>query len=359
LGWLQFLIYRVPNPYGTTNSIRIENNYIHGTCWYPENSGTLGPQAICSNDGYSFGHEARYNVIDLANNEGIGAGGMAVVEYNLISNCDNPAIYFDASSSNDTKTCDIRYNLVWGDADSKHGSGEIRIDDEKLAGINTGISINIYGNIVTGGYAGVGIRNMADNSNFKAVRVYNNTLIDNKYNIYVSRSQEFNLGDIRNNAFIINSDASSYSKHLAAWSCTDYSGWQIGPNFYYGDGYTSESNLPAEWRAGVNVFGSIPPLLKSSGWRVVTSLESFSFNDFIPKAESEMSNNLNLSKIIGFETLLTSGSDFKTLPNITKIYTVTEGVSAVSANWGAISKAGDNQQSQMGPLAPEGVSVVN
>jgi hypothetical protein len=112
LGWAAINIYRVPNSGGTSTAIKIENNFIDGVCWYPENAGVNGPQAINSNDGYSYGHEARYNVINLAHNEGIGAGGFSVVEYNSISDSDNPSIYFDPRSSSVNTTTDIRYNLI-------------------------------------------------------------------------------------------------------------------------------------------------------------------------------------------------------------------------------------------------------
>jgi acyl-CoA thioesterase-1 len=344
LGWSAINIYGVPNSGGSSNAIKIENNYIHGTGWYPENASaagtnTKGPQAINGNH-RSYGHECRYNVIDLSHNEGIGATAFSIVEYNVVSNTDNPSIYFESKHTDETITSNIRYNLVWGDSSGEHGGGEIRVYDETASGDNTGITVNIYGNIVVGAFRGVSIKNQQDYSHFGMIRVFNNTFVDCTYNIELSRSQEFNGLDIRNNASIVYNN--SVANHIVTYNCYSYpTNTTIGPNFYYGDAWISESDIINQdgvnlndWRDGTNIFGN-PLLGKTSGWRNLTAIPGL--NDFRPQSGSSMIDNPNTDDTIGaiYSNLINSG-EFTNLPNNPAFTLANQNTSGSDWDFGAI-----------------------
>jgi hypothetical protein len=317
-GWQAISIYRVPNTLGEDYAVKIENNYIHGTGWwsavnsYTEN----GPQAINANDGYSSGHIARHNRIDLTHNEAIGAGGFALVEYNHISGTHNPSIYWDPRGASPAIPCIIRYNLVWSDQTySMDTASGIRIYDEVPAtGSNADADIQIYGNIIAGNfYAGLDIRNVSGGSNYGSVKAYNNTIIDTDRNIVLAYPALFNAIDIRNNASIIHSDVASSCVHTAVWNSGTYpASTTIGPNFYYGDSYDEEADLPSDWRDGTNVFGS-SVLGKTSGWKSIT--DSPDLDDFTPQDGSDMIDNANTADLgDSYDEYLNSG-EFSDLPD--------------------------------------------
>jgi hypothetical protein len=317
-GWQAISIYRVPNTLGEDYAVKIENNYIHGTGWwsavnsYTEN----GPQAINANDGYSSGHIARHNRIDLTHNEAIGAGGFALVEYNHISGTHNPSIYWDPRGASPAIPCIIRYNLVWSDQTySMDTASGIRIYDEVPAtGSNADADIQIYGNIIAGNfYAGLDIRNVSGGSNYGSVKAYNNTIIDTDRNIVLAYPALFNAIDIRNNASIIHSDVASSCVHTAVWNSGTYpASTTIGPNFYYGDSYDEEADLPSDWRDGTNVFGS-SVLGKTSGWKSITACPDL--DDFTPQVGSDMIDNANTADLgDSYDEYLNFG-EFSDLPD--------------------------------------------
>jgi hypothetical protein len=317
-GWQAISIYRVPNTLGEDYAVKIENNYIHGTGWwsavnsYTEN----GPQAINANDGYSSGHIARHNRIDLTHNEAIGAGGFALVENNHISGTHNPSIYWDPRGASPAIPCIIRYNLVWSDQTySMDTASGIRIYDEVPAtGSNADADIQIYGNIIAGNfYAGLDIRNVSGGSNYGSVKAYNNTIIDTDRNIVLAYPALFNAIDIRNNASIIHSDAASSCVHTAVWNSGTYpASTTIGPNFYYGDSYDEEADLPSDWRDGTNVFGS-SVLGKTSGWKSITDCPDL--DDFTPQGGSDMIDNSDAADLgDSYDEYLNSG-EFSDLPD--------------------------------------------
>jgi len=339
MGWAAINIYKVVNSGGSSTAIKIENNYIDGTGWYPENAGVTGPQAINSTSD-SSGHEARYNVIVMSHNEGIGVEGFSVVEYNTISNTDNPAIYYDPGSSTKNTTTTIRYNLIWRDNDIEHANADsdgIRIYDESSTGTNTGITINIYGNVIVGNwYSGIRLQNVSENSNFGTVRVFGNTVVDTKRNFVVAYPQLFNEIDIRNNVSIINSDVAESSQHWAEWNKTSYpESTIIGPNYWYGDGFTSESDLPADWRDGTNIFGSGTQLGKTSGWTSLTTIPSL--NDFTPQTGSDMIDNAATDDTIGaeYDDYIIEG-EFADLPETESLTTATQASRGADWDFGAI-----------------------
>ena len=329
-------IYRVANSGGSSTAIKIEHNLIEEARLCEGNGDCANAvQAINTNDGVSYGHEARYNEIQQSYGEGIGASGFAVTEYNIVSGCKNPAIYFEPYTNSVATTTVIRYNLVWGDKDAQFTGGEIRVDDESNTGTNTGKTIEIYGNVVVGGYSGADIRNLNANSHFGSVKVYNNTFIDNQYNIILSYPQEFDDIDIRNNISVINSDAASVCVHDADWSETTYPvSTIIGPNLWYGDGYTSEANLKADWRDGTNVFGAANPFSKTSGWRSLTTAPSLA--DFTPISGSEAIDNANTDDLgASYDDYIVSG-EWTDLPGTESLTTATQDSRGADWDFGAI-----------------------
>ena len=301
LGWSAIALYKIGNYGGSANAIKLENNSITTINEYCRvNAWTMGwPQAIQGNmSGSTYGHEARYNVISDVYGEGIGAQGFSVIEYNDISSTKAPGIYVSNGSGNSPDiTTAVRYNIVWrNSSDSYTLSSGIRVDDEGSSGDNAGYSVEVYGNVVAGDfYSGIDVRNGAGTSNWDSVKVYNNTIIDCDRNLVVSKPQFFTVLDIRNNASIIHSDAASAAVHLSVWNATSYSELTtIGPNLWSGDGYASETDLPADWRDGANVFGSAS-LGKTSGWRSITAVPGLS--DFTPVASSDMIQNANAADL--------------------------------------------------------------
>ena len=281
LGWAAINIYRVPNSGGAPTAIKIENNSMTKINEYVRQVKIRGwPQVINTNDGYSFGHECRRNVIYNNYGEGIGAQGFAIIEYNVISDSKAPSIYKDAGYTGDGSDFSnvIRYNLIWGDSDGLYGGGEIRIDDESTQGANTGNTTDIYGNIVVGAYAGISLlNNVTPASNWGAIKIYNNTFIDNKFNFRGGEIQNFNHVTIENNKSIINPDAESSCAHKSFWG-SSFATWVWGANYWYGD------NNPGSPFTTYGEWGTDPKLGKTSGWRSMTSMPSLS--DFSPAIES-------------------------------------------------------------------------
>jgi hypothetical protein len=326
IGWSGIAIYRVPNDQGPSGAIIIENNYLDKIMTYRR----LGSQGIQSNDGYSYGHECRYNRVERVNNSGIGAGGFRIVEYNMVSNCDGPSIYVDHATGGGLNFSQVvRYNFIWEKSSGEFaGHSEIRIDDERGLGDNTNTEIEVYGNIVVGGYAGISIRNNPTDgkgwSPFGSIKVYNNSFIDNKYNILTKHNERFNHVEIKNNAFIINSDVESSCTNSLNWSSGSWANWSWGPNLFVGK---SLPNSPI-FRFNVDASSDTSVLTKESGWRKLTSLNNFSFSDFYPRQDSLIIDNPTaerLSSDKGYQIdFLTNGTIFEKLPVSSKILKVNQ-----------------------------------
>jgi hypothetical protein len=359
IGWSGIVIYRVPNAFGSEHAIKIEFNHLDNLMTYQRQ----GAQGIQSNDGYSYGHECRYNLVERANNSGIGVGGFSITEYNFISDCDGPSIYIghaQGGGSNFNKI--VRYNICLEKSGGKYpGHTEIRIDDEKSVGDNTNTEIEVYGNIVVGGYAGISIRNNPTDgkewSPFGLVKIYNNTLIDNKYNMLTKFNERFKNVVIKNNALIINSDAESTSNHLVAWSVGNWQNWNWGPNFYSGGNLP---NLPF-YNVNVDEAKKDSLLKKTKDWKNITSLNDFSFSDLCPIEGSPLVDNPkahSISKNSGYQNnFLTSGTEYKNLPASFKILKANQEEQGKYWDFGAIIfNYGDNS-SQALPYAPTGIKA--
>ena len=299
IGWSAVNAYGWRNNIGT---ITIKNNETYDICNYPEDQGwTTGgwPSSI-----YGVNLVAQYNKIYNVHGEGIiCAGGDCTIEYNDISDTYSIPIYTDPFLKT-IGTDIIRYNLIWADTDGDNYAhvvsvvSAIRLDDEHpTSGTNTSTAIEIYGNVVVGSwYGGIDLRNRSGGSNWGSVKAYQNTFIDTQRNYILSFAQLFNAIDIRNNISVVNSDIASSAVHMAVWNTTSYpESTTIGPNFWYGDGYTSEANLPADWRDGTNVFGASNPFTKTSGWRSLTSIPAMS--NFTTTGTGDADNSANAAVI--------------------------------------------------------------
>lgn len=343
-------IYRVPNPGGTATAIKIENNLIEDAriC---EGLGvascTSACQAINANDGYSYGHEARYNVIESSYGEGIGAGGFAVVEYNMITGCKNPSIYYDPRISSVATTTVIRYNLVWGDSDATFKTACIRLDDESATGTNTVKTIEIYGNVVTGALTGgcYDIRNRDGYSHWGSVKIYNNTAIDCYQNFIISRPQEFNAVYFNNNASIIFTEASA--KHVEIWGVTSWATWTVGHNFFYND---IVPDAPFSTNA-IGPSGVVSLLGKTSGWRSLTTAPSL--NDFTPQTGSDMIDNPSTDDLgASYDDYVYTG-EWTDLPATESLITTTQGANG-EGEFGAIIISSATQTPNQSGNSPVG-----
>jgi hypothetical protein len=355
-------IYEVPNDRGSAGAIKIERNKMESLANYAKNTGLNSwPQVINANGTGSYGHECRYNTISDSWGEGIGAGGMSIVEYNIVSGIQGPGIYKDLwKNSGEKQSTVIRYNLLWRNPSTQYSKGNsIRIQDERVAGNNTDTVIEIYGNIVIGAWAGIELRNDPSDGNASSrigrVLIYNNTLIDNDRNIVGVNSDWFNKVIVRNNASIISSDSQSTAVHTSNWGTGVWDNWDISNNYYYGKNTTQESVLPASFR-GNNVFGTEYPLQKTSGWRRLEGNPSFS--DMYPRAGSELNDRVEATVISGYSQYLTTGTDWSAMPGTPTFVRVNQ--SDYSKNWdfGAIIFS-SNENHQPSPLlAPVGIKVL-
>jgi hypothetical protein len=310
-------IYGVINLSGSSNAIVVEGNEITAANQVDDYEGTGGwPQNISTLDNYTRGHECRYNRIYDTFGEGIGVNGFAVVEYNVISNTSAPALYIAMPSTtiNSTWNTVVRHNVIFNQSP---GAG-VSINDEATAGTNTGCYIEVYGNIVIDGYYGIRIRNQAQTSNYGSIRVYNNTFIDCQTNISIGHSHTFNDLIFTNNASIISSDAASTSEHMGVFTSTSWTGWTVGPNYYYGE---SVSGAYIDTETGTTVFSnandvyenSTHPLPTTSGWISLTTVPTFA--SLYPGATSGLVDQTETDSTIGaaYGLLLTTGTDLSTI----------------------------------------------
>lgn len=299
MGWAAVQITEVPNISGSSGAIKIERNNISKIAEWPKASGQKNwPQVLQSNTRINSGHEARYNIISEAWGEGIGAKGFRIIEYNVISGIKGPSVYYDAWSD-DGPDCTIQYNLVWSPSDGYRSTGGIRINDERMNGDNSQATIEICGNVIIACLNGLDLRNdPADGtqqSAFGLVRAYNNTCIDNTRNFVVNRSEWFDTVHFHNNASIISADVEADCVHIVAWNSTDWTGWDISNNFYFGKSTTQESHLTVAAFRNDNVFGTVHPLNKTSGWRALVATPSLSdvspHHSNPPASDSELIDN--------------------------------------------------------------------
>jgi hypothetical protein len=304
------------------------------------------PQAIQANTSGVNGCRFRYNHIYNCYTEGIGASGQTV-EFNLVGPTTASGIYAGE------KTSLIRYNVVYGtlgngfNREIKNGrkwcASGIGLDEEKAVG--TGKYSEIYGNIVVGRYAGLRVRNMTKQLG-KEAYVYNNTFIDNAYNVMVSAPEYWKI-TFKNNLSIVYDK--TYSKHVVCWG--DSYSWNIGPNHW------SSNPEESSWLNTTRDEISDPKLTKTNGWTSLTGVSSFSFSNLIPPLNSTAINNskaIKLSSSNGYQlTFLASGTDFKRLPNNPTFKLVSQNSSGNYWDFGAIVANGSSSQNASStPPAP-------
>jgi len=330
LGWTAAKIYGVPNNAGSAYAVKIEYNILNGINDYARESGSYWPQGIDTNNGWTYGHECRYNTVSDVHGEGIGATGFSIIEYNVVSDCKAPFIYSGYVRNSGTgNNSVVRYNLLWHNSAGRHigtvTTTGIRLDNENSASVNSSVIKEFYGNIIVGmTAAGIDLRNRDNWSHWGSVKVYNNTLIDNKTNYYITQPDEFNAVDVRNNISIIDSDTPTAYSHVTAFG-TVWTSWAVGPNYWIGDSWALESDmknyiggadLPSQWKIGTNVFGgATSPISKYSGWGALTSIPTF--GNFYPIDTSTAIDRSETDVIASYATYLTNGSEFSTNTYVT------------------------------------------
>jgi hypothetical protein len=249
------------------------------------------PQCINANSVGSSGGLIHHNILDTINeSEGIGCGGHTC-EYNVVYNVEDIGIYAAGGPAGATTT--VRYNLVWGGA-SEAGLCQFsipgRVGDRKWCG--TGISTNaevassqnnrtvdIYGNVVIGSASGVKATMDASPSGH-TTNIFNNTLIDNGYNIEIKKivTNPYTL-TLRNNTSIVyaggtgaenDADHATNTQSLAA-ATIEYNFWHcVGANCATSGeapdaDFTSCSAVDGSGCADGDVIGD-PGISTESGW---------------------------------------------------------------------------------------------
>jgi hypothetical protein len=368
IGWSAIQIYGV-RAENSAQAIKVEHNVINNTSTFARaNTETQGwPQAITSNGNANKGHECRYNIVSNNYSEGIGATGFDIIEYNMAWGNHAPNIYCGFNSvtgyTDTDRTRVVRYNLTWMDSDTDPTrSVGIRVDDEDGRGDNSTVDIEIYGNIFIGGEYGIDLRNnpirfTESVSSYEGLKVYNNTVIDAKNNFVFNYPQRLGTVDIRNNVSILNEDVddgtgTTYG-HYAVWASDGLrlSLFSVGPNFWYGDGWTENALIPnTEFRNVDNVFGTQynAPILKDAGWRNLTSLDSFEFSDLYPVEGAEITDSPNAEVITDYDRYLTTGTNWETLPSEEDFILIDQDEQGSAWDFGAIIRQQLTGQSPYG-----------
>mgnify|MGYP003563374125 CR=1 FL=1 len=305
------------------------------------------PQAINANGSNVRNCIFRYNHVYNCYTEGIGGNGN-ISEYNLVGPTKASGIYAGEKGGI------IRYNIIYGTTnsefhiDSKNGrrwsSSGIALDEEKTNSIDSKNS-EIYGNIVIGRFAGLRVRNMTKTLGKEAI-VYNNTFIDNSYNIMISEPEFWKI-HFQNNLSIVYDKI--YSRHVVCWG--DTYRFDIGPNQW--------SSIPEDkrWYSISRDEISDPNLSKKNGWTSLTGISDFSFlNLMLPLTSTAINNSktIKLSSSNGYQSaFLTSGTEFRNLPNNTTFKLTSQNDSGNYWSFGAIVVgSANNQNSSSTPPAP-------
>jgi hypothetical protein len=335
---------------GTTSGVTVEGCEITRAGYRadqgPDPKFGTHPQAINANGSNVRGCTFRFNHVYNCYTEGIGGSGN-ILEFNLIGPTTAPGLYAGEEPSI------IRYNLIYGTKNSEF----LRISKNGKLWCAAGIGLNeeksigdheyseIYGNIVVGRYAGLRIANMTKTSG-KHAKVYNNTFIDNSFNIMVSEPEYWEI-TFKNNLSIVYD--TKHGRHVACYG--DSSGYDIGANHW--------SSIPeyTDWYNSSRDEISDPMLSKTSGWTSLTGLSSFSFSNLIPSSNFKAINNskaIKLSNSTGYQAnFLTLGTNFGNLPNNPTFKLVSQNNSGSYWDFGAIVAGGSSGQDTSSiPQAP-------
>lgn len=304
----------------------------HGDSWFWTNVNDRRTQPFGTGLGGATSgtnNVVRYCKVSSTAGEGITLMD-GIIEYNVVSGTSSTSIYGDRWLSTNSNII-IRYNLIHGDSDSVYRGGSISINDERTSGDNASSSVEIYGNILVGG-AGIRLGLITEDgviSPLGSLKVYNNAFVDcggwsgSPTTMAIVNPNKILNAQVKNNAFIYSADyVGTISNIFAVWSdnrkdntvSTSMDTWAVGPNFFYGKA-SSDSDLPSWARNADNVFGTVHPLPKASGWRSLTSDAVFSFADLYPASTSEMINSGKAINLITagkeYHMLLTTGTEPK------------------------------------------------
>jgi hypothetical protein len=302
--------------------------------------GVSTPQSVNIQLDTTKGAWIHHNKVYNSYGEGIGASDGSIVEYNEVYNLTKPAIYI-AVDENNMETVTVRHNLVWGNPDGVHCTnqgwcGGIRLNDE---GTHNGASAEIYGNIVVNGFEGISLR-VAENciggsnpytvcpkagsstpcsgtcvpENWDSVKIYNNTLIDNRYNLQIYQANNdpsegsvlfWDDVDIYNNASILY-ETSGRAHTSCVGSCSSWhSNIAADYNFFH-DTASYDSNFNSVISQGD------PILEKTNNWTTLPGTPSTSY--FILGSDSDLIDvGTNLGSLYSTAMNLT-GTDFTTTP---------------------------------------------
>ncbi|MCK5272453.1 MAG: discoidin domain-containing protein [Sedimentisphaerales bacterium] len=216
---------------------------------------------------------ARYNQVHEGHGEGInlGAGDRAynvLVENNFVWATQSVGIYMDGSRDGIVRnnvvlgTTDTTYHKTWVYGGRTWSPAGIGFNNETTN--DSSLRNKVYGNVVIGYSVGINSINKSgevvgyDNRQL----VYNNTFIDNYYNINTHVSELMDT-EYRNNLSIIHDDAAAIgSKHV-------YHNSNMGTTYFpLGNFWSSEPEL-AGWSHPNDIIGDAK-LFKTSGWQNIS-----------------------------------------------------------------------------------------
>ncbi len=266
---------------------KVSNNRTEHTSTIPKAVGAAIAITGMEEIGATTNVTVEYNTVSDGH-EGIGIYQKAdgnIVQYNTVYDCHTYHIYLGSSKENT-----VRYNLVYKSIDGG--------DEGSVPGTDSGIILNneswhspecyiggneIYGNLIAGFNKGINLSNEVDNCAQNNNKIYNNTLVDNNFNIWFKQNGQGGLtgmtysgNEIKNNiSWTISSGAihsNVYTMPGVAWDRNNF-----------------DDAVKGDAQAG-NAQIYMPNLTKTSGWR---SLKAGAVNgtEFELQPDSKNINN--------------------------------------------------------------------
>ncbi|MCK5123562.1 MAG: hypothetical protein KAQ87_05465 [Candidatus Pacebacteria bacterium] len=260
----------------------------------------------------------RYNEVGNGWGEGIGVtpwvtSSNILVENNLVWGRQSVGIYLDAGPLDAT----VRNNIVIGTTNTDYhkpyiyggrtwNPAGIGFNQETLAGIKSTLRNKIYNNIVIGCLTGINSINQSGKEVGYANRqlVYNNTFIDNFYNINTHVNQHMDT-EYKNNLSIIHPDASAIgSKHV--WHNSN-----MGTTYLPLGNFWSSAPEKAGWSHPNDIVGDAK-LFKTTGWQNISKPSDIDIAAAF--ALTEGSDAIDTAQTLSNEYVqaFTIGSDFNT-----------------------------------------------
>lgn len=254
--------YRYGVGIAITSNSTISDNVINDA-YYWTNVGDCIDVTALSDAGTSQFNTVARNVLSNCN-EGIGIykkNEHITVEYNVIYDSCGPNVYVDASQS-----VTIRYNIMYTSTEGGlpyRGRG-VMVDNETARNYCYGNDdIRIYGNLIANMSQGINIQNhygnaVDSNCNTTSVSIFNNTLVDNNYNIRIVHDDGGWTGnEIRNNLSLL------YSVGRVHTNNDSPAGFSWDRNLWYGVDTVGGN-------AANNAVTEDPLLSRTSGWSSLT-----------------------------------------------------------------------------------------